>query len=90
MCVERQGHEERGGQHHEDYHAERGGVATAEHVQGHLQGVGKEQNRRANHKPFPTESDDPKGHTCKDGVGHSGLPLCSHIVEGSNERERVG
>ena len=89
VSVKRQRHQERGQQHGQEQSAERRGVATAEHVQGHLKGVGKEQDRGTHNEPFPTEGDDTEGNTGEHSVGHGSLTVLSNVTVGTKERHRV-
>ncbi len=87
--IERQCHQERRGQHHEEHHAERRGITASEHVQSNLQGVSQEEDGRTDDEPFPAESDDTEGHTGQGSVGHGGLAMGSDVLEGLNKGHRV-
>ena len=87
--VERQCHQERCGQHHEEHHAKRSGIAASEHVQSDLQGVGQEEDGRTDDEPFPAKGDDAEGHTCQGSVGHGSLAMSGDVLEGTNKGQRV-
>jgi len=90
VSVERQPHHENDSQHGQEHHGDGRRVATAEHVEGHLQGISKEQDGGTHNEPFPTKRGDPEGHTGQHGVRKRVRSLSGDVTVGGHEGGRVG